>query len=263
VNRSKTPSLRSGGAWISAISAPRSRSRPARHACSIRFASSTCSRLASGSAWMPTSPRRLVTAPSISSRIASASVSKESRGTASEPTTFNGKPASEPGVYTSISAVSRSAAMRSRWMPLAASPSLHCAATVAAYSSTDTPAVWASSSLTHGLKLSGARSGNVRRRFPMSPFGSRINAGTPETSASSRRTTPRPVLREPVIPTMTAWVVRSAEGSVSASFVACPPSTRKPRLKSAIRASLVRLLAKESDPDLTVVTRARHRASRR
>ena len=93
---SKTPSLRIGGAWISPIRVPRSRSRPARHACSIRFESSTCSRLASGSAAIPTSARRLVTVPSISSRIVSESVSQ--RGARSEPTTFSGTPALEPGV---------------------------------------------------------------------------------------------------------------------------------------------------------------------
>ncbi len=95
---SKTPSLRIGGVWISPISDPRSRSRPARHAFSIRFESRTCSRLESGSALIPTSARRLVTVPSISSRRASASVSQESAGDFSEPTMLSGTPAVEPGV---------------------------------------------------------------------------------------------------------------------------------------------------------------------
>ena len=95
---SKTPSLRIGGVWISPIKAPRSRSRPARHAFSIRFESSTCSRLESGSALIPTSASRLVTVPSISSRSASASVSQESAGASSEPTMLSGTPAVEPGV---------------------------------------------------------------------------------------------------------------------------------------------------------------------
>ena len=95
---SNTPSLRIGGLWISPISVPRSRSRPARHAFSIRFESKTCSRLESGSAAIPTSARRLVTVPSISSRSASASVSHESGGVFSEPTTLRGTPAVEPGV---------------------------------------------------------------------------------------------------------------------------------------------------------------------
>jgi hypothetical protein len=95
---SKTPSLRIGGDWISPISVPRSRSRPPRHAFSIRFERRTCSRLESGSARMPTSARRLVTVASISSRSASSSVSHDSRGAPREPMTFSGTPEVEPGV---------------------------------------------------------------------------------------------------------------------------------------------------------------------
>ena len=47
---------------------------------------------------MPTSARRLVTVPSISSRSASASASQESAGARSEPITLSGTPAVEPGV---------------------------------------------------------------------------------------------------------------------------------------------------------------------
>ena len=71
---------------------------PARQECSNRLASSTCSRLPSGSASMPTSPSRLETVPSISSRIVSSLSSQESEGASSEPITFSGTPASEPGV---------------------------------------------------------------------------------------------------------------------------------------------------------------------
>ena len=117
VSTSKTPSLRSGGVWIWLIRAPRSRSLPARQECSSRFASSTCSRLPSGSASIPTSPSRLVTVPSISSRIVSSSSSQESVGACSEPITFSGTPASEPGVYIVTSAASRSAWIRSGPMP--------------------------------------------------------------------------------------------------------------------------------------------------
>ncbi len=46
----------------------------------------------------------------------------------------------------------------------------------------------------------------------MSPLGSMTSVGIPARSASSITTTPSPVLPEPVIPTMTPWVVRS-EGS--------------------------------------------------
>ncbi len=95
---SKTPSLRSGGFWICPIRAPRSRSVPARQLCSSRFERRTCSRLPIGSASTPTRPSRLETVPSISSRIVSSSVSHESFGAFSEPITFSGTPASEPGV---------------------------------------------------------------------------------------------------------------------------------------------------------------------
>ncbi len=47
---------------------------------------------------IPTSPSRLVTVPSISSRSVSASVSHESVGARSDPITFSGTPADEPGV---------------------------------------------------------------------------------------------------------------------------------------------------------------------
>ncbi len=120
---SNTPSLRIGGVTTWPMRAPRSRSWPARQAFSIRFESRTCSRLESGSAAIPTSPSRLVTVPSISSRRVSASVSHGSSGAFSEPTTLSGIPASEPGVYTASSAASRSARTRSEPMPLASSPS--------------------------------------------------------------------------------------------------------------------------------------------
>ena len=46
----------------------------------------------------------------------------------------------------------------------------------------------------------------------MSPFGSRTKAGIPESRASSIRSMPSPVLPEPVIPTMTPWVVKRSAG---------------------------------------------------
>src|SRR4051794_21745730 len=52
----------------------------------------------------------------------------------------------------------------------------------------------------------------------MSPFGSMINVGIPAASASSSRTIPSPVLPEPVMPTITPWVVRS----LGASSSGCP-----------------------------------------
>ena len=65
----------------------------------------------------------------------------------------------------------------------------------------------------------------------MSPFGSRISAGIPFASASSSRTIPRPVLPEPVMPTMTACVVRS-----SGSRTSSPPSRSFPSAKPSATA---------------------------
>ena len=88
-------------------------------------------------------------------------------------------------------------------------PSFHSAATRAASSSGETPSRRATDSSIHGRKSSGARSGKLRSRLVISPLGSMIRAGIPESSASSRRSMARPVLPDPVIPTITPWVVRS------------------------------------------------------
>ena len=93
---SNTPSLRIGGFITCPTSVARSRSRPSDQECSIRFDNRMCSRLDSGSAVMPTRVRMLVTKPSISSR--TSSMSETSSGAASEPITFMGQPAEEPGV---------------------------------------------------------------------------------------------------------------------------------------------------------------------
>ena len=67
-------------------------------------------------------------------------------------------------------------------------------------------------------------------RFPRSPFGSRISVGMPCSSASSISATPSPVLPEPVMPTITPWVVRSAALTSTASPVrAWSASTASPR----------------------------------
>ena len=57
----------------------------------------------------------------------------------------------------------------------------------------------------------GARFGNVSSRLPRSPFGSMQMAGMPSMAASSSSDRHRPVLPLPVMPTHTAWVVRSCE----------------------------------------------------
>ena len=219
---SKTPSLRSGGDWIWPISPPRSRSWPERQAFSIRFERRTCSRLESGSVAIPTRPRRLVTVPSISSRSVSASASHESAGARNEPITFNGTPAEEPGVYSVTSAASFNCWIRSGPIPWPPRPSRQLVAVFSASASTVMPSACASDAFTHGSKLAGARSGNVSARLPMSPFGSTISTGMPASSASSSRTTARPVLPEPVMPTTTPWVVRSPEPMTRSSVPGLP-----------------------------------------
>ena len=66
-------------------------------------------------------------------------------------------------------------------------------AVFAAKSSSERPSLRASSSFTHGRKLAADSSGNASMRLPMSPFGSSTRQGTPASSASSSRTTARPV----------------------------------------------------------------------
>ena len=56
----------------------------------------------------------------------------------------------------------------------------------------------------------------------MSPFGSSTNAGMPAREASSISTTASPVLPEPVIPTMTPWVVRSLDPTTTSSAPGSP-----------------------------------------
>ena len=101
--------------------------------------------------------------------------------------------------------------MRSGVCPHWARPSFHFSASWAPNSSVETPALRASSSLTHGAKSSPRICGKVRRRFPKSPFGSIINAGMPSIAASSSNAMQSPVLPLPVMPTQTPWVVRLLE----------------------------------------------------
>src|SRR4051794_13338108 len=138
----------------------------------------------------------------------------------------------------------RSAAIRSGPMPQPANPSVHALACAAAKSATDCPAFAASPSLIHGWKSAAARFGNVRHRLVRSPFGSINSVGTPDPNASSTSTIPRPVLPEPVIPTMTPCVVKSPDATVvSASVRSClTGSICPPRRKSAMAGTLPRRL---------------------
>ena len=95
-SRSNTPSLRIGGFITWPTSVGRSRLRPLVHESWMRLASRMCSRLDSGSASMPTRPRRPPTKPSISSPTVSASLT--SAGACSEPTMFSPTPPLDPGV---------------------------------------------------------------------------------------------------------------------------------------------------------------------
>ncbi len=110
-------------------------------------------------------------------------------------------------------AFSRSAPMRSGVMPQPARPSAQVFAWAAAKSGTDVPALVASPSFTHGWKSVGASAGKVRHRLVRSPLGSISRVGTPADSASSISTMPRPVLPDPVMPTITPCVVKSPLGS--------------------------------------------------
>jgi hypothetical protein len=128
------------------------------------------------------------------------------------------------------SAAARSSLIRSPLIPCAASPSFQLVAVCVAQSSTDMPFAVASDSFTQGRKAAAERSGNVSARLPMSPFGSRASTGMPASSASSSMTIPRPVLPDPVIPTITPCMVRSLESSVNFSRSGFPlGSTAVPR----------------------------------
>ena len=105
--------------------------------------------------------------------------------------------------------------MRSGATPHDARPSRHFVASCSANASGVEPARCASPSLIHGRKSVGRSSGNVSARLVRSPFGSMISAGTPDSSASSSSTTPRPVLPDPVMPTITPCVVKSLAASMS------------------------------------------------
>src|SRR3954467_6923145 len=132
--------------------------------------------------------------------------------------------------------------MRSGPIPHAARPSVHAFACAAAKSATDCPAFVASPSFTHGWKSPAARLGKVRHRLVRSPLGSISSVGTPAPNASSTSTIPRPVFPEPVMPTITPWVVKSPDAIVvSASVRSCfAGSICPPRRKSAMGGTLPR-----------------------
>ncbi len=64
------------------------------------------------------------------------------------------------------------------------------------------------SSLTQGSNDLAEKEASVKQRLPMSPFGSMTIDGMLSMAASSMRSTPSPVLPEPVIPMIAACVVK-------------------------------------------------------
>src|SRR6056297_2256580 len=120
------------------------------------------------------------------------------------------------------------------------SPFDQSAAWAAANSSGVWPALFACASSIHGRNSAGERPGKVRQRLVRSPFGSIASTGSPARSASSIRITPRPVLPEPVMPTITPWVVSESVSTIVWS--AASPDTRScvaastapPRKRSAM-----------------------------
>ena len=110
---------------------------------------------------------------------------------------------------------SSSAAMSSGPRPHSARPFFQAAAVSAAAAFTSLPSRRAASASIQGSKDAASSFSKRSSRFARSPFGSMARTGTPWRSSSSRRTMARPVLPEPVMPTIRPWVSRSAGSSSS------------------------------------------------
>jgi hypothetical protein len=82
-----------------------------------------------------------------------------------------------------------------------------------------------------GREVLGPQVGEREQQFPRSSLGSRTSVGRAASSAYSTSTTPSPVLPDPVMPTTTPWVVRSAASSSTAlpSRLRDDGSIRSPR----------------------------------
>ncbi len=202
---SNTPSLRSGGrldladeAWAGRGPGPRPRPwRPgSRAGCAPGWRA--------GRPRCPTRPSRPDTKPSTSSAITSASV--PSGGRRSPPTTLSGTPRRRArrvdgqlgGVAQGLDA--------GRSMPQPASPSFqllgHLGRVVA---------------LDPRCERLGVELGEGEQQVGEVALGIEDQRGDASRRASSSSTTPRPVLPDPVMPTMTPCVVRSAASSSTAS----------------------------------------------
>jgi hypothetical protein len=118
-----------------------------------------------------------------------------------------------PGVYTATSTESRKRPIRSGGWFHSARPFFQLSAVCAPGCSVLRPCRCASAGSTQGVKSAALRLGKVSSRLPMSPLGSMQIAGMPSMAASSSMAKHKPVLPLPlpVMPTQTAWVVRSLE----------------------------------------------------
>ena len=219
-----------------------SRPLPARQACSIRLERKTTGGDCSGSASIRTRPRRPATIDWISSRRSSSAESKGTEGASSDCSTFRGTPGARAGREDDrvVRLLQRRDVLRAE-APLGEAllprgrggggRRLHVLARRAAR-----PRGRSRARTTRRRASSKSSS-----RFARSPFGSIAITGTPCRSSSSMRTMARPVLPEPVMPTMRPWVSRSAGSSSSRSPSA--PSPDRPAFRDRARRLIARLRA--------------------
>ena len=177
---------------------------PARQPRSTRVARKTAGGDWSGSASTCTRPRRPDTIDWISSRRSSSAESKGTAGASSDCSTLSGTPALEPGrVDRPRRGPAASAAMSAGPRPHSARPFFHVAAVVRGRRLHVLARRAARPRRRSTARTTAAsRSSKSSSRFARSPFGSIAMTGTPWRSSSSRRTMARPVLPEPVMPTI-------------------------------------------------------------
>src|SRR6266699_253318 len=138
--------------------------------------------------------------------------------------------------------------------PHSASPFVQTAA-VAAAAEASWPSRRAASRSIHGWNEAASNESKSRSRLPRSPFGSMARTGIPCRRSSSSNAIARPVFPEPVIPTISPWVSRSA-GSRSMRSPRAPlfGSNRFPRYRPwAMRGAPSRSFQREYRPLLAVL----------
>ncbi len=149
----------------------------------------------------------------ISSRSSSSWPAKPPAGASSESSTFSGTPALEPGVKITASWLFLRAAISGAPSPQSARPFFQAAAVSAAAVFTSLPSRRAAPASIQGSNDAASWRSKSSSRLARSPFGSIAITGTPWRSSSSRITTARPVLPDPVMPTISPWVRRSSGSS--------------------------------------------------